>query len=110
MHDLAFHTSTQIGGVARELLLHEGAISYVFMVVRKDAQPKWFGAPRTVAVTSIRTMHAMQDAACRPGGVTAGTFLILDGGIRGWPRQVVWIARSKDHLLLSASLTRIHIV
>lgn len=37
MHDLAFHTSTQIGGVARELLLHEGAISYVFMVVRKDA-------------------------------------------------------------------------
>jgi len=40
MHGLAFHTSTQIGGVARELLLHEGAISYVFMVVRKDAQPK----------------------------------------------------------------------
>ena len=37
MHDLAFHTSTQIGGVTRELLLHEGAISYVFMVVRKDA-------------------------------------------------------------------------
>ena len=37
MHDLAFHTSTQIGGVARELLLHHGAISYVFMVVRKGA-------------------------------------------------------------------------
>ena len=37
MRGLAFHTSTQIGGVAREILLHEGAISYVFMVVRKGA-------------------------------------------------------------------------
>lgn len=31
----AFHASTQIGGVARELLLHDGIIAYTFMVARR---------------------------------------------------------------------------
>ena len=31
----AFHASTQIGGVARELLLHEGSVAYTFMVARR---------------------------------------------------------------------------
>jgi len=35
MSGLAIQASTQIGGVARELLLHEGTIAYCFMVARR---------------------------------------------------------------------------
>ena len=36
LESLAFTLSTQIGGVARELLLHKDSISYSFMVARKE--------------------------------------------------------------------------